>query len=602
MNQPLITIITATFNAAKPLPRLIDSLAAQSFRNFEWVVQDALSTDGTLQLLDNAALTGSGGHGNPCHPGSSDCFEAPDTPGVPSIAVQSEPDSGIYDAWNKGVQRARGQWIIFLGADDFLLHERALEQIVETLVQAKPEIDFVATPVVLATERGYALETLVLPPPRAADLHKGMPLMPPGLFIRCSVLQANPFAPSFKIAGDYDFICRTLTDSNVCMAQPPCTGMEIGGVSAKPDNLVRTFKESLLALTRNHPGQSRLQFKKRILFARSYSLFCRIFGRRTALRFVDMYRIFVRRKAPMWSMNDADWPESRRFPRYGIKQQENTPLFSLVIATCGRVAELERLLESLCMQTMSDFEVLIADQNQPGVLDELVGKYNGRLALTRIQMPEPGVSKARNAGFAQARGKYTAYPDDDCVYGPRTLETAASLFGRLPHAGAMLADWCPLAELVHAHEANPALYNRPIPRTSVFRNAETWRMFYRREAIESVGGFDPQVGPGKNITYAAAEDSDLLMRVLLAGYMAVRPSELRIFHPPVDLSNPGLARKNRVYCLARMHLLAKYRMPLWFRLANIAYPLLRLPLEGPRALRYRMGMFWWRLRYLFKRP
>ena len=92
---PTLSIISATYNAARHLPRLIDSLTKQSDLDFEWVVADGGSTDGTLALLSEASLT----------------FRT---------VVDSRPDFGIYDALNRGVRMATGDYYLVLGADDLL--------------------------------------------------------------------------------------------------------------------------------------------------------------------------------------------------------------------------------------------------------------------------------------------------------------------------------------------------------------------------------------------------------------------------------------------------------------------------------------------------
>src|SRR5215467_6583014 len=109
---PRITVIVAAFNAAGTLQRCIDSVAAQTYAAKELVVIDGASTDGSVDIL---------------------------RANRESIDVWvSEPDRGIYDAWNKGVARARGEWICFCGADDYLHGPRALETISRHLIGAPP--------------------------------------------------------------------------------------------------------------------------------------------------------------------------------------------------------------------------------------------------------------------------------------------------------------------------------------------------------------------------------------------------------------------------------------------------------------------------------
>ena len=92
--NPTISIVTATFNAGNQLPGLIESLLAQSDRNFEWIVVDGASTDTTIDLLN----------------ASGD---------IVSNWI-SEPDFGIYDALNKAIRLSTGEYYLVLGADDRL--------------------------------------------------------------------------------------------------------------------------------------------------------------------------------------------------------------------------------------------------------------------------------------------------------------------------------------------------------------------------------------------------------------------------------------------------------------------------------------------------
>lgn len=87
-----LSIITASYNAVRQLPALIDSLRLQTDLNFEWVVADGASTDGTLELLK----------------------EVDDL----NIVVSSQPDFGIYDALNRAIRMANGEYYIVAGADD----------------------------------------------------------------------------------------------------------------------------------------------------------------------------------------------------------------------------------------------------------------------------------------------------------------------------------------------------------------------------------------------------------------------------------------------------------------------------------------------------
>lgn len=89
-----ISIITATYNAEKYLPRLIESLRNQEDKNFEWIVADGASTDKTLEILNAVDNL--------------------------NIKITSQEDFGIYDALNRGIKACKGEFYLVMGADDVL--------------------------------------------------------------------------------------------------------------------------------------------------------------------------------------------------------------------------------------------------------------------------------------------------------------------------------------------------------------------------------------------------------------------------------------------------------------------------------------------------
>jgi glycosyltransferase involved in cell wall biosynthesis len=93
-NQYKISVITATYNAMEHLPNLIECLRNQEDRDFEWVVADGASTDGTLELLQSITDL--------------------------NIVITSQEDFGIYDALNRGIKVSNGEFYLVMGADDLL--------------------------------------------------------------------------------------------------------------------------------------------------------------------------------------------------------------------------------------------------------------------------------------------------------------------------------------------------------------------------------------------------------------------------------------------------------------------------------------------------
>src|SRR5579872_921611 len=105
MSSPLISIITVVYNGAATLEATIASVIGQTWKDREYIVVDGGSTDGTLALLDKYK---------------------------DQIASWvSEPDKGVYDAMNKGIRMARGEWLYFLGSDDWLYKDTVLAALFE---------------------------------------------------------------------------------------------------------------------------------------------------------------------------------------------------------------------------------------------------------------------------------------------------------------------------------------------------------------------------------------------------------------------------------------------------------------------------------------
>lgn len=107
MTQPFLSIIIPTYNSGNIVRVAMDSIAAQTFRNFEVLVMDGASTDDTLQVA--------GSYTNM------------------NVRILSEKDNGIYDAMNKGIKHAKGEWLYFLGSDDKFSHEDVLTQMTASI-------------------------------------------------------------------------------------------------------------------------------------------------------------------------------------------------------------------------------------------------------------------------------------------------------------------------------------------------------------------------------------------------------------------------------------------------------------------------------------
>ena len=554
-NKPFFSLITATRNAASVLPHLLKSSASQTCRDFELLIQDGMSTDNTVAVAENFRDE------------------------LPALSIVSEPDTGIYDAWNKALSRARGEWILFPGADDSLYGADSLEQAGILLRNLPRNVVYAGCSLLLTTPLDVPVEICRPSGTLSIDLPNGMPFPHSALLHRRKLFEKEAFSTDFRIAGDYEFFCRTLTDNNYGIYDLLLTRQRIGGISSSLPSMLDRDLEFLRISRRYFPKARRVMLCARIFRSALFRVVHRLFGMKTAQVFADLARR-CRRKAPLWSKPDVGQPVAPDFA-------ENPPFFSLLVATVNRKEPLRRLFDSLNKQTYRNFEVLIADQNPAGFLDEISASAD--FPLTRIAMPPKGVSAARNALLKLSKGDIIAFPDDDCWYAPQALERVRSLFAANPALGGILAAW---ADTPQNSPSGSSL--SPVNRTGAFRQAGTLIQFYRREALQCVY-FDPELGPGTGLPYGSGEDTDFLLQALARGVLVGRTPEVLVYHPKPDPADPALIPKVRSYAHGRMHLLRKHKFPLWFKLANIVYPLLHLPLESPKARPYRKAMFLARL-------
>ncbi len=216
--------------------------------------------------------------------------------------------------------------------------------------------------------------------------------------------------------------------------------------------------------------------------------------------------------------------------------------FSLIVATRGRVAELDALFTSLLAQGRADFEVIVVDQNDDDRLAETITRYVQRFPLAWQRSTVLNANHARNLGLGLARGGIVAFPDDDCVLPAGVLDAVDAAFShdiRLqvltgpaasPEGGLGSGRW--------RQDAGG------ITDENVWTSVIEFNLFLRRGAALALGGFDERLGPGTPL--GSAEGNDLVLRAIRAGQKAVYDPDLRIIHPDKRLT-PEATRRAEVY-------------------------------------------------------
>lgn len=276
-NSPLFTIVTATYNAAAMLPQLLDSLASQTCNDFELVVQDGFSKDTTATILEQYRDK------------------------IPHISFVSEPDTGIYDAWNKALSRVQGEWVLFLGADDKIADATALEQAKARLAHAGPNINFAAGAMKFVDESGNCLFEL-LPETNngASRLEFSMPAAFPALFVRSRLFATNRFNTAYRIAGDYDWLWRVWKDDEAIDLDVLVSIMFEGGVSSAPQNRLRIeLERAQIAKHYLHHVWNKPRIK--LLIKSCIVTVCfTVFSANNASKYLDFFRK-LRGLPPVWT-------------------------------------------------------------------------------------------------------------------------------------------------------------------------------------------------------------------------------------------------------------------------------------------------------------
>jgi glycosyltransferase involved in cell wall biosynthesis len=233
-DMPLVTVITATYNAAATLQVCLDSVRAQAYPAIEHLVIDAASTDQTRAIL-----------------------MAND---VPRLRWISEPDRGIYDAWNKGLSMARGQWIAFLGADDVYL-PGAIEAFMD-LAAKTPEAEY------LSAQAEYVLAKrpmrIIGRPWSWPRFQRYMCVSHVGSMHRRDLYQKyGTYDTGLRIVADYEFLLRAGKQLKTAYMARRTVRMGGGGVS----DSVAALKESAQVKHRTG-GRARVLVELECIYAR----------------------------------------------------------------------------------------------------------------------------------------------------------------------------------------------------------------------------------------------------------------------------------------------------------------------------------------------
>lgn len=215
--MPKVTVVTVCYNAGAALLETIQSVAAQSYQNLEYVVVDGASTDQTTDILKEHSAKIS--------------------------KVISEPDNGIYDAMNKAMDIATGDYTIYMNAGDVFYSNDTVREVFSNDVDGFDLVYgarmYCAPGQAPVYQEARALDTALL----------RMPYCHQSLFLKTSVLREFRFNLTYRFAADYDQSVRLFVagKSHLQLEQPVCV-FAAGGAS---ESGIRPYIETIKILMDN---------------------------------------------------------------------------------------------------------------------------------------------------------------------------------------------------------------------------------------------------------------------------------------------------------------------------------------------------------------
>ena len=170
--MPKITIITVCYNAINSIEKTIISILSQTYKNLEYIIIDGGSTDGTIDVIKK--------------------YEK-------QISYwKSEPDKGVYDAMNKGIELATGEWVNFMNAGDSFYNTEVLQSLNLYFSDSQTDIIYGDTCIEINNKNKYRVI-----PENISNIELHLPFCHQSCFVKSSIIKNNLFLLQYKYVADY---------------------------------------------------------------------------------------------------------------------------------------------------------------------------------------------------------------------------------------------------------------------------------------------------------------------------------------------------------------------------------------------------------------
>lgn len=225
--HPKFSIITVTYNAEKVLEDTIQSVIFQTYRNVEYIIVDGASKDHTLEIV------------NKYHNRIN--------------KVISEPDKGLYDAMNKGIQLATGDYLCFLNAGDKFHDSETLQKIVHTLKgQELPDVIYGETAIV--DEEGHFLHMRRLSTPAHLNwksFKQGMLVCHQAFFANRELAINHLYDLQYRFSADFDWCIRIMKKAK-CLHNTRLTLIDYLNEGMTTQNHKASLKERFCIMAKHY--------------------------------------------------------------------------------------------------------------------------------------------------------------------------------------------------------------------------------------------------------------------------------------------------------------------------------------------------------------
>lgn len=189
------TVVTCTYNAGRTVKTTLDSVMGQTWRNVEHIIMDGASADGTVAMAES-------------YKAESDAMDCGH-----EVVVVSEPDNGLYDAMNKALGRATGDYVVFMNAGDSYPSPHTLGDIAASVgtVGELPAVLYGDTD--LVDKEGRFVTHRRLTPPRRLtwkSFRHGMLVCHQAFYARADIARAVPYDLQYRFSADVDWCIRIM--------------------------------------------------------------------------------------------------------------------------------------------------------------------------------------------------------------------------------------------------------------------------------------------------------------------------------------------------------------------------------------------------------